>query len=145
MARKFSALCGVLLFLNISPAQALVFSDTEFLDSDWSITTVFSNNGATNTAAQAVGGGNGGAYRHMTHFMPSGPGNTSLFLFHRYASGIYDPGASGAIATIDYSEDQLQLAQPFPGAAIGARLAIEQGGVVYAGPGMTYNHTGAGN
>lgn len=145
MVRKISALCGVLVFLTYTSANALVFSDTEFLDSDWSVTTVFANNGAFGTQGQSLSGGNGGAYRHMTHTLTAGVGLTRVFFFHQQAGAVYDASVSGSIGTIDYSEDQLQLSPPHSGAAIGARMALEQGGVVYVGPSLTYNHAGSGN
>ena len=134
MVRTISALCGVLVFLTFSSANALVISDTEFLDSDWSVTTVFANNGALGTQGQSLAGGNGGAYRHMTHTLTAGVGLTRVFFFHHQADAVYDASASGAIGTIDYSEDQLQLSQPHPGAAIGARMALEQGALCMWGP-----------
>ena len=145
MKRILGAIAGIGIMLTAQNATALVLSDSEFQNADWTTTAVFVNNGATTTATQIASGGNGGAYRHMTHFITNGPGSTRIFQFHRYGGGSYDPTLSGAIGSIDYSESRLQLNSPFPGSAIGARLAVEQGGVVYMGPGMTYSHSGIGN
>jgi len=128
------------------PAQAVLFSDGNFLDADWSATVFYTSNGATETASQDLAGGNGGSWRHMTHTMPPAPGGgTSVLVFHQYAGGLYDPGLSGAITSIDYSEDQLQLNPPAPGAGVVASLALMQGGTVFIGPSLTFTHSGTGN
>lgn len=145
MKRIIGAITGIGILITAQNAAALVLSDSEFFDTDWTTSSVFLNNGASTTVTRNTSGGDGGAYRHMTHFIANGPGQTRIFQFHRYGAGSYNPTLSGAIGSIDYSESQLQLNQPFPGAAIGARLAIEQGGVVYMGPSMTYTHAGIGN
>lgn len=145
MKRIIGAITGMGMLFAAQNAAALVLSDTEFFNADWTTTAVFLNNGASTTVTRSTSGGDGGAYRHMTHFIANGPGQTRIFQFHRYGGGSYDPTATGAIGSIDYAESQLQLNPPFPGAAIGARLAIEQDGVVYMAPGMTYTHSGAGN
>ncbi|MBC8239070.1 MAG: PEP-CTERM sorting domain-containing protein [Alphaproteobacteria bacterium] len=131
-----------------SYANAAVISDTDFLAGNWTAQDLFANNGAAGTAVQMIAGGNPDAYRFMTHTMP-GPVSlmvpaTNLWIYHEFQGASYDPSVSGAIASVNYSEDQRQFNPPFAGAAIGARAAIEQAGVVYvSSTHINYNHVGS--
>lgn len=83
MKRILGAIAGICIMMTAQNAAALVLSDSEFQNADWTTTAVFVNNGASTTATRNTSGGNGGAYRHMTHFITNGPGSTRIFQFHR--------------------------------------------------------------
>lgn len=106
----------------------IVVSDSEFAPSDWTVTVIHATNGANGSATQATTGGNPGAFRDLMHTMPSPSG---LWLFHRFHASTYDPAVQGAIATLDYSEDQRMLGA----GVVATRPALLQDGVVYSTPG----------
>ncbi len=126
--------CGGVL---VGPTLAAIISDSAFADADWSATVLLTTNGATDTAAQVTTGGNPGAFRFMTHTMPPAVGSgplqkTQIWVFHEYLPTSYDPAAQGAIASLDYAEDRIQEAPPFPNAMIAGRPALMQGSEVYS-------------
>ena len=57
------------------------------------------------------------------------PPYSGIGAFHRYLPAVYDPGTSGAILSIDYSEDSSMFAGGGAGQATGP--ALRQAGVVY--------------
>jgi hypothetical protein len=118
----------------VEPAnEPVIIADTEFLDSDWTVTGAF-NNGARETHERRTTGGNPGAYRHMEHTVP---GTASLSVTHEYVAASYDPSTAGAISGVDYTVDRIDIDPPFVGAAIGARFAVFQDGVRYLANAVT--------
>jgi hypothetical protein len=136
MKKIMSALTGLGLLALAPGANAVVIMDSTFANVDWTKTTLSISN-ATETATQSAAGGNPGSFRTMSHNF--GSGIASLFIFHEYigTGGTYDPGTSGAIASIDYSEDQKKLAGT---GAVGAFVAIKQGGVIFKGPVLNFSN-----
>lgn len=122
-----------------SAGQTATFTDATFADTDWTTSVYQNGNGGTLSAAQQTSGGNPGAYRLVTLIVNPGPpgARSNIFAFHWHTPSRYDPASSGAIATIDYSEDAL-------GPGVAAAMVLRQGGNVYfANP--TYHVTaGAG-
>lgn len=82
--------------------------------------------------------GNPDGYRHMRHELAD---SSSIVVMHRYDLSGYHPGAVGAIASLDYSEDRRVVNPAFPGAAVGAAFVIEQDGQVYRMLTGTFSNT----
>jgi len=72
------------------------------------------------------------------------PTGASMTTAHLYQGGSYDPSVDGAIYLVDYDEDRIQETPPFPGAFIEAKPLLEQGGVMYLGPDITFTNTAWG-
>jgi hypothetical protein len=111
---------------SISHAVEINFSDNTFNDSDWTIADHTVGAGGTSNASQLLSGGNPNAYRRITTVLNSGPSERRIFSFNFNSTAIYDPSVSGAIDSIDYSED----AKIFSGAQTIA-LALRQGGNIF--------------
>ncbi len=116
-------------------AQTVTINDTEFAAADWTATVTSSNGGATQAVSRPVTGGNPAAYRRMTHVLPI---NSNIVVVHQYLGASYNPSLQGAIDSVDYTEDHIQFNPPFAGAAIGASPALQQAGVWYFGPDLTF-------
>jgi hypothetical protein len=105
----------------------VVISDDDFAPGDWQVdVTTFT--GASATDEQRLSEGNPGAYRHMTHTLP---GPSSLSANHLFLPVTWDPCVQGPIAAFDYSEDQIEIAPPFTGAAIGSGFMLVRNGTRY--------------
>jgi hypothetical protein len=132
-------LTAALAFVPLSANAVVVISDTTFNPSDWTVSVLGSSGGATQASTQELLGGNPGDYRQMTHTMPNA---STISVLHLYNAAVYDPSAQGAITSIDYSEDRIELSPPFTGAAIGALFVLKQGsGLWYGGGDLTFSNT----
>lgn len=91
--------------LAVSPSPAVVFQDGEFDSANWQVSVISDppNNGASHTELQVSDAGNPAAHRRMTHTFPAS--QKSLGVMNLSASAVYEPAMSGAILSIDYSED----------------------------------------
>ena len=73
--------------------------------------------------------------RRTAHLLPGtddGENNpTQITVLHVFTGGGWDPSTDGALASVDYSEDQIEFEPPFEGAAIGALFVIVQDGTTY--------------
>jgi hypothetical protein len=114
--------------LAVSPSPGVVFQDSEFANANWLVTVISNppNNGATHAEEQSVDGGNPGAYRRMTHTFPAS--QQSLGVMNLSTSAVYEPAVSGAILTIDYSEDCALFSAGNPTFQVYPALLIEQSG-----------------
>ncbi len=137
-ARRLIVPAVLVGFVSVPPARAdVVLSDGNFAIVDWVASVPVATDGASQSTTRATIDGNPDAYRRTVHTMPS---PSSIWTVHLYQTA-YDPTVSGAIATLDYEEDHIEIAPPFPGAAIGAWPALQQGGVVYYGPYYAFTET----
>ena len=103
------------------------FSDGTFNDSDWAITVLGAGNGGTATASQVLSGGNPGSFRQITEIVnaaPNGSSESVVLAFNEKLGATFNPGTTGAISSIDYSEDAMSTGQGFAPAFI-------QGGTIY--------------
>ena len=141
------AFVAALLAWN-TPAVAVTVSDSTFLDTDWTLTQFTSGTGGSVTAAQVLSGGNPGSFRNVTDTLTGGGTQSVVLGASIYAPFTYDPGVSGAIATLDYTEDAACTSGCF-GSGQSTGPAILQGGNMYilgstliTGPGTAFvNHT----
>ena len=117
--------------LAVSPSPGMVFQDGEFAPANWQVTAISSppNNGATHTEERSADGGNPAAFRRMTHTFPAN--QQSLGVMNLSASALYEPAVSGAILTIDYSEDCALFSAGNPTFQVYPALLIEQAGRRY--------------
>jgi hypothetical protein len=108
------------------------FFDGGFLNDDWTIQSYLKGNGGTALGAQQPTGGDPGALRRVTLTMndsptPAAPGvNSSVYSFHWKSGAVYAPSASGAIATLDFSQDARSVLR-----TQALSLVVKQGGEVY--------------
>jgi sugar lactone lactonase YvrE len=115
----------------------VAFFDGTFNASDWESSIVSHVGAGTVTAWQEASGGDPGQFMDVQLHLPPGSSPRNIWTFERRIGATYDPRTQGAIATIDYSEEAIQLySYPLPtghsdGQATGA--AIRQDGVVYYG------------
>ena len=125
--------------LAASSAHAdVTMSDGEFTVVNWTLTIVAATNGATQSTVRSTIGGNPDAYRRTVHVMTA---NSSITTAHVYQGASYDPAVDGPIYALDYDEDQIQETPPFPGSFITAMPLIQQDGVFYYGPDLTFVNT----
>ena len=92
----------VLVLASSSLHGALIeFSDSGFADADWSMQTITGGGGGNVVAAQ-VANGNPGPSREVTHTVLE-PGPAQTVASHMLSQATHDPGADGAILSIDFS------------------------------------------
>lgn len=127
-----SGVVGVTLAVS-GAAQAAVYFDGVFNNSDWTMTT-FNNAtgvGSTAQALQIPAGGNPNEYRNIRHqLLVQTPGNGMIFTFHLNNTAFYTPSSQGAISYIDYSEDDINFLNQL-GNGQGSGLAIYQNSTFY--------------
>lgn len=95
--------------LAVSATPGVVFGDGEFLASHWQASSaivpgypVFAH-----TEEQLASGGNPGAFRRMTVQVAPNSGVSNVS--HLWVVSHYDPTVQGAIRSVDYAEDCVQL------------------------------------
>lgn len=142
VARTLSIALG-LTALASSAGASLTFQDGTFLDSDWTMQTFTTASGTASSAqaSQVASGGNGGSYRSVTHQMVvSGP-YALILSVHLSQSAFWDPSTQGGFASINYTEDSLNIQ-----ALMGTGLAILQDGKHYLlrNPGLLYTQSSWG-
>jgi len=135
-------LVAALLALAAGTSRAdTTFSDNEFAVADWLASMPVATLGATQSTSRVTVGGNPDAYRYTVHVLPA---NASITVAHLYQAASYNPAVDGPISTIDYDEDRFFDQPPFPGSFIDARPLLQQGGVLYYGPDLTFSNTSWG-
>lgn len=114
-----------LLFLPVFAAAQTV-SDSTFANADWTLTVSPGGNGGTVVASQGSSGGN--FFRSVGDTVNA---HQSIIVgTHIYNPFTYDPGISGPILTIDYSEDAFCQAGCF-GQGQSTGPAVLQDGILY--------------
>jgi hypothetical protein len=131
---RLFGIAGVVAVLSLAGAApaSTVFTDGIFNNADWSLTTITNPAGAGSTvgANQIATGGNPNQYRIVFHTLQITAPNSLVVGVHMNALSFYNPSTQGAISTINYSEDSINLInQGGGGQATG--LAIIQGGNIY--------------
>jgi hypothetical protein len=122
--------------LAASSAHAdVTMSDGEFTPANWTTTIAAFTPGASQSTTRSTIGGNPAAYRLTLHTLP---GNSSITTAHVYQGASYTPSVDGPIYALDYDEDQIQETPPFPGSFITAMPLVQQDGVFYYGPDLTF-------
>jgi opacity protein-like surface antigen len=94
---------GVLL-ASQGAAAAVSVSDSTFADTDWNLTQFTGGTGGSVSAGQVLAGGNPGAFRDLTDTLTGG-GVGIVLGTNIYTPFTYNPGVSGAIASLNYTED----------------------------------------
>jgi hypothetical protein len=141
-----SAATAIATLSSLAAAQTV--SDNTFLNTDWSLTQFTAGNGGSSTATQALSGGNPGAFRNVTDVLnaaPAGGLETIVLSTSIYTPFTYTPSVSGAIASINYSEDHACTAGCFgngqstgPALKQGANLYILSSSLPITGPALTW-------
>jgi hypothetical protein len=139
--QRLGAACAAVIAAALAtPANAsVIILDQTFNSADWTVSIVGGTGGATQAVAQIATGGNPGNYRQMAHNLPAA---SNITVWHTYNAVAYDPATQGAIASIDYSEDRIELSPPFAGAAIGGAFILQQGsGTWRANTNLAFSNT----
>ena len=100
---------GTTVELRASASGSRFFFDGDFPDADWTTSIIPYGNGGTATGIQQATGGNPGAARRMTLSIQGAPGpdtTSAVFAFSWKAGATHDPQTQGAIASVDFSQDQ---------------------------------------
>lgn len=148
----FSLISAVATIAAVSsPATAQTVSDSTFLDADWALTQATAGNGGSSTAAQQLSGGNPGAFRNVTDVLNAAPPGSQTVVLSTsiYTPFTYNPAVSGAIGSINYSEDAACTAGCFgqgqstgPALLQGGNRYILSSSQVITGPSLAWsNHT----
>ena len=114
--------------LYVSSLPAVAYQDAEFLESDWSVRTLFSpsENGATHATSRQSAGGNPGAFVGATFDLSrNGSAVQSIFLSN---DAVVAPATQGAVYRLDFTADCLRTSQTFVPLAF---ALIEQSGRLY--------------
>lgn len=126
MKKQLMLMVATCVWVPIASGGTVIISDGVFDDSDWSARSDASTIGAS-SGAQIPIGGDPGSYREIVN---SGFNAGFVFLstlgWHFYEADTYDP-SSGAILSIDYSEDALRTQDPQQF----GRLALRQDGFLF--------------
>jgi hypothetical protein len=107
------------------PSGSDTFQDDFTSGAQWTTTVLRSTGNPVDpqTAGTVAAGGHPDAYRSMTHSFTSAG---DIFVDHHFTGGTYNPSQQGAIATLDYSEDQIILQTPFTGAGVASWFILVQ-------------------
>jgi hypothetical protein len=132
--KRLSSFAALIFLVSESPQAApVMFSDGTFNDADWNDTAVMFGGGGTATTSQTSTGGNPGSFREIDITVVANL-EARVDIFSINSNAIYDPSASGAIASIDYSEDSILLDtfNTLGGAGQAAAPALLQNGILYS-------------
>ncbi|MEO8189866.1 MAG: hypothetical protein ABI682_05955 [Acidobacteriota bacterium] len=129
---------ALLLLLPVA-ALAQTASDTTFADANWTLTVFPAGNGGSVVANQQTVGGN--SFRSVADTV--GASLSTILGTHIYNATTYNPAVSGAIGSLNYSEDAFCQSGCF-GQGQSTGPAVLQGGTLYiyngfliTGPGAT--------
>lgn len=127
----FGVLC-VLASAGASQASTTFF-DGVFNNADWSLTTYTNPGGfgSSQSGLQFLVGGNPNEFRLVRNSLSINGANSLDIGLHVHNSFMYDPATSGAITSINYSEDSKNFVNQ-GGNGQGTGLVIVQSGKFYA-------------
>ena len=96
---------SLMLFAQLPAKASVIFSDTEFQNSDWVAQKLGDNTpGMTGTfsASQSVGTGNPAPSRFVNlTFTADGTSSQGMSVWHNRPTDVYDPSTQGAISSVD--------------------------------------------
>ena len=138
----------VTLVADAQPAVpgAVTFSDSTFLDSDWTAAqTSSTTTQASFSAGQVASGGNPDAYRSVTLNWLNDTSSSAIpaiFVASLNSQAMYNPSTSGAIASISYSMDAKETSADNT-AGVFEELVLYQNGHYYVpAPNQFVTNTG---
>ncbi len=121
----------------------VVFSDSTFANGDWTavkIEDTTPGQAATFQAEQVAAGGNPGAFRRTTlSWFGNGEELAIIQVGHIREAFVYDPATSGAIASISFAWDLIELDPSGEGATCRYFLLLRQGDTYYLSSGAFDN------
>jgi hypothetical protein len=120
--------------LLVSPLPPLVFGDGNFPVAAWTVSAAPfpAQDGPTYAIAQALDGGDPGAFRRITNQMTAGA--SALQIDHLSAASTYDPRTQGAIYTIGLASECIEVSRAAGVVTQGTPLAVP----MFAQAGRTY-------
>jgi hypothetical protein len=131
---------AALLVTPLHTQADVVFSDSEFDDSDWELMVWELGDGGSVVAQRQASGGNPGSYRRVVDTLEDAPGSgerSRLAGFHVRLGASYNPQVEGAIDWIVYAEDSIMFSGHGQGQGTG--LILLQDGNVYIPGGLFVN------
>jgi hypothetical protein len=129
MVSRAVALCVAGALVAAHASAAVTVSDGTFLDANWNLTQFLGGTGGSVTGGQVLSGGNPGAFRNVTDTLTGG-GVGIVLGTSIYTPFTYSPVASGAIASLNYTEDAACTINCF-GQGQSTGPALLQGGKLY--------------
>ena len=137
-----ATILGTLSIAHTTRAD-VTFSDGTFNNADWQVSMLFQGyNGGSVTGSQVASGGIPGTYRSInTSVNPLGAEDpySNVLGFNQWLPGTFNPATQGAISSVDFSIDFLNI-DTF-GNGQGFELALTQSGSLY---GLLPHNTGIG-
>jgi hypothetical protein len=109
-------------------------SDSTFASADWALSQFIIGGGASVSANQQVSGGNPGAFRFVGDNVANAPSASTFSAIlgaHIYSPFSYSPSVTGAITSLDYTEDAICINPNCFGQGQGTGVALRQGGQAY--------------
>jgi opacity protein-like surface antigen len=129
MTRAATVCFAGVLIASQGAAAAVTVSDGTFADANWNLTQFTGGTGGSVTAGQVLTGGNPGAFRNLTDALTGG-GVGIVLGTNIYTPFTYSAAVSGAITSLNYSEDAACTSGCF-GQGQSTGPAILQGGNLY--------------
>lgn len=126
------AAVGVSAFVASASVVPLI-NDTQMPLANWSASSINTTGGFDFGVGNPGAGGNGGAYRSISHTSATSPASGAVVHLHAVT---WTPATDGAITTLDMMLD----VNCFDGGtsnAVGFGLVMVQGGVIFFGPTFT--------
>jgi PEP-CTERM motif len=111
------------------------FFDGTFDNADWGSQVFLHGNGGSSIGIQNASGGNPGSFWQITNTINAAPGAgefSSVWAFYNRIGADYNPSIQGAIASIDSSQDAIDLSFYSPAIEVG----LSQDGFVYVTGGI---------
>lgn len=125
-------LCFTLAAAGQSIGSTVTFQDGTFANAQWTTSIEVLNGGGSVSAFEVASGGNPTAFRRIENTLNSAIGtgvSNTVYGFHRFAGGVYDPATGGPILAINYAEDSQRIS----GGVQACGVAVRQSGVIYYG------------
>ncbi|MBI2680077.1 MAG: hypothetical protein HYX25_03600 [Candidatus Solibacter usitatus] len=128
LTAPLAAVFAALALVSSARATApVVFSDADFIDSDWDTVILTGKGGGTSTVKQVAADGHPGSFRQIDITVSKGAGSIVWSVSLR-KSALYNPSVSGALYAITHTEDSKNLS----GSPIQASgPALRQNGKIY--------------
>ena len=140
--RSAAASCLLVLIAATSASAIVTYQDGTFSNANWVIETTSIGGGGTGSGVQVSGVGTPGEARRVTSSV-NAPAGSAILQFHRYGTSQatrYDPAVLGEIGDVSFDIDA-RMVSGF-GDGQGLTIALKQGQLVYAGPGMATGSSG---
>lgn len=140
---RITSATSFVFVLNISASTALalapttIFTDGEFNDTDWTITSIANDSGdGFVLSSQVSTGGDPNEYREVANYLVTGATQTrnSVMGLHILDSAIYDPLIQNGIGLIEFSIDYMNYSDVYGNGERYGPALLQDGQVFVGGP-----------